>query len=254
MPHWMDFNVCRVQKAPDVSFVCQMKGVKDVENSDYQVSRLGKIIEKCLSSSWSKYDLRSSVSFADRTSGYYINLFSDSSPMPTGAMRYYTSLNIYGRTPEAADNIPPSKPDGYCETLKLLIKAGDTGFSEIIGKNVGEGEWRSKVTLASWNQCRISSFGLYNTGDGKPNNQIYSDCEVGPFASKSAVEDMAKQVAADIEGSCLPNTWTVSKHRGPHDQLYIGFESADTVPTVEVRTYEDNHGVWNLRLDVDAYK
>jgi hypothetical protein len=76
--------------------------------------------------------------------------------------------------------------------------------------------------------------------------------EVGPFPAKSAVDEMAEQVAADIKGSCLPESWTIRKRRDSDNELHIEFESSDVGPTVEVRTSGSYDGTWDLKLDVDG--
>jgi hypothetical protein len=105
--------------------------------------------------------------------------------------------------------------------------------------------------LTNWNTCWIN--GLNNgNADSNGKDGRYLSCGVGPFSDKTSVEDMAKQVAADIKGACLTDAWTTRSRRGLRDDLHIEFQSADVGPTLEVRTSASYDGTWDLRLDVDG--
>jgi hypothetical protein len=78
---------------------------------------------------------------------------------------YFPNLMIFRQAAHTADITPPAKPEGYCDALKVLIKAGDTQFSELMGKKFGKNGARSKMTPANWNSCVIHSFSNSNSNN-----------------------------------------------------------------------------------------
>ena len=249
------FKVCNVQKTNDISFGCQRAEVEDKKIGEAQVSDLVKKVSGCLPS-WPVNHFADNFGFSKLGSGD--NVLVSLYPLPTlsGSLHYYTNILIYRHAPEkdkaAANVVPPTKPEGYCDGLKLLIKAGETQFSDLLGKKIGErAEWRPKMGLTNWNTCWINGLNNRNA-DSNGKVRRYLSCGVGPFGDKTSVEDMAKQVAADIKGACLTDAWTTRSRRSLRDDLHIEFQSADVGPTLEVRTSASYDGTWDLRLDVDG--
>ena len=253
------FSVCNVKKTDDISYVCEENDVDDKKIAVAQVSELADKVSKCLGKSWSMthYPAIDSIGFRNLGSADNVAVSFIQIPTSSDNLNYYTtSIQIYRHDPkknaEAANITPPAQPEGFCDALKLIIKAGEAQFSELLGTRVGEGkEWRPKSTLRTWNRCRINSFNNSNTDDNTNKERRWFTCEVGPFGSKTAVEYMARRVAADLKDSCLPDTWSVSPRRSS-GELRLKFESDDTGPTVELRTATNGDETWLLKLDVNG--